>query len=127
MDWLITVPKTTPWKDYLREIRTVADGREVMNYRVRFFPKEMAANDRCFIVHDGRVRGWMKVVGLEEHTKPWTCSTTGNQWPAGKYIQRSGPFTEVDGPEYTGFRGVRRYDPDSPARVATRFLTSPAE
>lgn len=121
MDWLITIPKTTAWKDYRRELATVADRTQVMNYRVRFIPKDMSEGDRCFIVHDGRVRGWMEIVGLEDHTKPWTCTTTGTRWPAGKYIQRSGPFHEVDGPTYTGFRGVRRYE-ESPARVAARFL-----
>jgi len=109
--WVLTVPKTTAWSDYQRELAAVADGSVVMNYRVRFFPKGMQAGDRCYVVHDGRVRGWMKVVGLVDAPDEWTCTTTGRRWPPGRYIQRSGPFHAVDGPEMTGFRGVRRYEP----------------
>lgn len=124
MNWLITIPKTVSWKDYERELETVADGSQIMNYRTRFFPKEMAEGDRCYVVHDGRVRGWMKIVGLIDQDHPWTCTTTGTRWPPGKYIQRSGPFHLVDGPAYQGFRGVRRFD--AAARVADRFLAGPA-
>lgn len=125
MDWVITIPKTIAWKDYQRELATVADRTQVMNYRVRFIPKDMSEGDRCFIVHDGRVRGWMEIVGLIARAEPWTCTTTGTRWPAGNYIQRSGPFTLVDGPEYTGFRGVRKFPAAS--RVAARFIQGPAE
>jgi len=31
-------------------------------------------------------------------------------WSPGKYLQRSGKFHSVNGPEMTGFRGIRRYD-----------------
>lgn len=107
-DWLITVPKTIVWSDYKKELDAVADGSQVMNYRVRYIPKDMVVGDRCFIVYDGRVRGWMEIVGLQTADKAWQCTTTGDFWPAGKYIQRSGPFNEVDGPEMLGFRGVRK-------------------
>jgi len=110
MDWILTIPKTTRWEDYQRELDAVADGRDRMNYRTRYFPKEMQVGDRCFLVWNGRVRGWMEVVGLVDAVKPWQCTTTGRMWPPGKYIQRSGPFHEVCGPEMTGFRGVRKYE-----------------
>lgn len=109
MDWLITVPKTIDWDDYCKEMRLVEDDSHVMNYRVHYFPQEMQAGDRCFICHEGKVRGWMRIVGMENARTAWKCSTTGRPWPAGKYIQRSGPFHEVDGPKITGFRGIRKY------------------
>lgn len=108
-DWVVTIPKTIPWKDYQAELAAVADHSQVMNYRTRFFPKGMVAGDRCYLVHDGRVRGWMGIVGLVDAVLPWRCTTTGKTWPAGKYIQRSGPFHKVDGPDMVGFRGVRKY------------------
>ena len=110
MDWIITIPKTVRWSDYQVELETVKDRTSVMNYRTRFFPKEMVIGDRCYTVHDGRVRGWMDIVGLRESETGWQCSTTGAWWPAGKYIQRSGHFHTVDGPEMTGFRGVRKFE-----------------
>lgn len=109
MDWIITIPKTVRWEDYQKELETVADGSQSMNYRTRYFPKGMKPGDKCFTVHDGRVRGWMKIVGLVDSPEPWRCTTTGQEWPGGNYIQRSGPFHPVDGPEMTGFRGVRRF------------------
>lgn len=122
MEWLITIPKTVSWSDYQKELATVADGSQVMNYKTRHIPKGMKAGDRCHIVWNGRIRGWMEITGLVDKDKPWTCTTTGNRWPAGKYIQRSGPFHEVEGPEYTGFRGVREYTPPDPGRVAAQYL-----
>lgn len=110
--WVITLPKSFSWSDYQEELAAVADGSQVMNYRVRGFPHEMRRGDRCYLVHDGRVRGWMEIVGRMSRNKPWVCSSTGRQWPAGKYILRSGPFHKLDnGPAMQGFQGVRRYDP----------------
>jgi hypothetical protein len=122
MDWVLTIPKTTKWVDYEKELAAVADGSQVMNYRSRYIPKEMSEGDRCYLVHDGKVRGWMNVVGMVDMESPWTCSTTGQQWPAGKYIQRSGPFHRVDGPEMKGFRGIRKYQGPSPAKVASDWV-----
>jgi hypothetical protein len=81
-----------------------------MNYHTRYIPQEMESGDRCFLVHDGRVQGWMQIMGLVDSPIPWTCTTTGRRWPAGKYIQRSGPFHRVEGPAMTGFRGVLKFE-----------------
>ncbi len=110
MNWVITIPKTVKWSDYQKELDTVADGSVVMNYRTRYFPKEMKVGDRCYIVWNGMVRGWMEITGMGTSYKPWVCTTTGVSWPAGKYIERTGEFHPVDGPAMTGFRGVRKFD-----------------
>lgn len=110
-NWVITLPKTVRWEDYERELADVADGQMVMNYRTRYFPKGMKEGDRCYLVWNGRVRGWMKIVGLVDYKNPWVCQTTGARWEPGKYIQRSGPFHKVEGPAMTGFRGVRSFEP----------------
>lgn len=111
MNWLITIPKTVSWKDYQRELQTVADGTSDMNYRTRYIPKGMQVGDRCYVVWDGQVRGWMAISGVVERKAPWVCTTTGAVWPPGCYVQRSGAFHPVEGPAYQGFRGIRRYDP----------------
>lgn len=121
--WILTVPKTTPWPTYQKELATVADGTSVLNYRTRYIPKDMREGDRCYVVHAGRVRGWMVITGLVDHAQAWRCSTTGDTWPPGKYIQRSGSFHEVEGPNFKGFRGVRRYEPPE-VKVATRWVTA---
>ena len=76
MNWLITIPKTIPWTEYQKELASVADGSSVMNYRTRYFPKEMKIGDRCYILWDGKIRGWMLIVGLVEKDKIWETSWT---------------------------------------------------
>ena len=107
--WLITIPKTTSWETYQKEIDDVASGELVMNYKTRYFPKEMRVGDRCYVVWNGKVRGWMQIVKLLDFPRRWVCETLGEVWPAGKYIQRSGDWHPVDGPAMTGFRGIREY------------------
>jgi hypothetical protein len=114
-DWIITIPKIrTTWEQYERELEAVADRSQVMNYRIGYRPREMEPGDRCFVVHDGRVRGWMEICGVLRKTEDWRCSTTGVTWPAGWYMQRTGTFHHLpaDVQEfYPGFRGIRRYIP----------------
>jgi hypothetical protein len=108
-DWILTIPKTTSWSDYEKELVAARDWRNVLNYRTARAPKALKPDDRMFVVHDGKVRGWQVVTGVEELTS-FTCETTGAHWPGGTYIQRSGPFHYVDGPAMQGFRGIRRYE-----------------
>jgi len=109
-DWVITLPQKVEWSDYKRELDDVlSTPGMVMNYRVARFPKDMRIGDRCFVVHRGKVRGWMKIVGMKDWPNGFTCQTTGAEWRPGKYIQRAGTFMFVDGPEMKGFQGIRRY------------------
>lgn len=107
--WMVTVPKKTKWEEYQKELDAVSDKTEEMRYKTRYFPKDMSVGDRCYIVHDGQVRGWMEITDLLDEPEGFTCTTTGKEWPPGKYIVRSGTFHEEDGPEIGGFRGVREY------------------
>jgi len=107
--WVLTVPKTTEWKIYLKEIETVKDGTQEMRYKTRYFPKEMKVGDKCYVVHDGFVQGWMKITKMLDMPEGFTCTTTGNYWEPGKYIVRSGPFHHESGTPMTGFRGIREY------------------
>ena len=104
----ITVPKTVSWSDYERELDDVADGMMEMNYRLPSYPKRVTAGDRCYVVHDGMIRGWMTITGIEERTKPFQCQTTGTVWDAGVYIRRSGPFHYLSRPvPMKGFMGYK--------------------
>lgn len=109
MDWVVTVPKSTDWSTYQKELDAVKDGVYQMNYRLPHIPKGMSVGDRCFIVYDGFVRGSMKVVGINYLPKPWTCTTTGYVWQPGWYVARSGVFTVCDPLiPMKGFRGIRK-------------------
>lgn len=109
MDWVITIPKTVGWEDYQKELKAVQDYGSKMYYRVQYFPRGMATRDRIFVVWNNRIRGWMRLVGME-YKRGFVCSVTKRGWPEGNYLVRSGPFHEVDGPEMKGFRGIRKLE-----------------
>lgn len=95
---VITVPKTVDWKDYMREISKVEDWKEQMNYKLPTLPVGVKNKtiDRCYVVHDGKVRGWMKITGCQNISKGFICTTTEKNWGPGNYLFRSGPFHPVD-------------------------------
>lgn len=105
---IVTIPKSIKWKDYERELDAVKNWKCVMNFKVPFLPHDIKDIDRCYLAYDGRVVGWMKVVGAS--SAPFRCTTTGEEW-SGNFIQRSGPFHPVDKDiPYRGFRGFRYFD-----------------
>lgn len=104
---VVTLPASEQWETYEKEIEKVKDYSQVMNFKVPFFPKGVGIGDRCYVVHDGLVKGWMEIVGMEE--KEFTCSTTGVKW-VGKFIMRSGPFHRLDREiRMKGFQGFRYF------------------
>ncbi|UVX33258.1 MAG: protein of unknown function (DUF1489) [Bacteriophage sp.] len=105
---VVTLPSSEQWEDYQKEMDAVKDYSQVMNFKVPFFPKGINKGDKCYIVHDGKVKGWMEVVGMEE--KEFTCSTTGRKW-MGKFIMRSGPFHPLEREiPMKGFQGFRYFN-----------------
>ena len=110
--WVITLPQNVDWNSYMRtEVMPAADCSVALNYRVHGVPRDLRAGDRCYIVWRRRVRGWMEVTDVKHWPDGFPCLATGTHWPPGTYIQRSGLFHPVGGPEMIGFRGIRRYDP----------------
>jgi hypothetical protein len=105
---IITLPSTTSWKDYEKELRKAANYSHVLNFKVHNFPKGIHKGDRCYVVHNGLIKGWMEIVGFSE--EPFVCTTTNKQWD-GKFIQRSGPFHYLQETiPYKGFQGFRYFD-----------------
>lgn len=107
MNIIVTLPSTIEWDDYKEELDAVADGKGVLNFKVPMLPTKCSPGDRCYILWRGKIRGWMPVVGFRDGE--FTCDVTGIRWK-GKFIQRSGKFQEIDGPEMEGFRGFRYAD-----------------
>lgn len=106
MDIIVTLPQDTRWVDYEKELAAVADGSQTLNFKVPVLPNQCKVGDRCFIAHQGVVRGFHIVTGLG--VVNFTCTTTGRHW-SGNAIQRSGPFTRFRPPfiPCDGFRGFR--------------------
>lgn len=102
-DIVITLPKSVDWKDYEKELDVVKDGKQVMNFKVNNFP-QTSKGCKCYVVHNGIIKGWMEIVGLSEES--FVCTTTGRKWN-GKFIQRSGLFHKVNPIPMKGFQGFR--------------------
>lgn len=101
---LITLPSTVKWSDYEKEIDAVSDWSAEMNFKVSSVPKRVDVGSRCYVCHDGAIRGWMEISGFEE--KEFECTTTGEYWK-GKFVKRSGPFHYIEPIPYKGFQGFR--------------------
>lgn len=105
---IVTLPASVEWSDYEKEINKVADGSNVMNFKVHSFPKGIKKGDKCYLTHRGFVKGWMEIVGFSE--KSFDCNTTGKSW-TGKFIERSGKFHYLDKTiPYKGFQGYRYFN-----------------
>ena len=104
---VIPPPSNIEWSDYEKELATVSDGRQSLNFKVSNFPKGIKVGSKCYLVHRGFVVGWMRVSGMSEKT--FRCSTTGKTW-SGKFIERSGPFHYRDEEiPMKGFQGFRYF------------------
>ena len=105
---IVTLPSTTDWGDYEKELRKAANYKYVLNFKVHNFPKGIHKGDKCYVVHNGFVKGWMEIVGFSE--QPFVCTTTNRKWD-GKFIQRSGPFHYLDTKiPMKGFQGFRYFN-----------------
>lgn len=105
---IITLPSKIQWNDYEKELRKAANYKYVLNFKVHNFPKGIHKGDKCYIVHNGYIKGWMEITGFSEET--FQCTTTKQKWE-GKFIQRSGPFHYIsEKMPYKGFQGFRYFD-----------------
>lgn len=106
----VTVPRTIKWTDYEKELKSVEDWSQVMNFRVPTMPRDIDNYDRCYLCYCGAIKGWQKIVGHEK-SDGFDCITTGKHWDKGNYIQRSGPFHYLENPvPMKGFMGFRIID-----------------
>ena len=106
-DIIITIPSNIKWDDYQKEIESVKDGNQVMNFKVSNFPQKTAIGCKCYLCYKGFIIGWMKIVGMEDMS--FDCTTTGKDWK-GKFIQRSGEFHKIEPIQMTGFLGFRFFN-----------------
>lgn len=106
-DLVITWPKKRKLDSYEIELGHAAVAGQVINFRVPSTPKEVC--ERCYIVYDGKVRGWNLVLGYARRGDNEVLDPiTGKYWPAGIYIIRKPEWNVMRaGPEMKGFQGFR--------------------
>ena len=106
---LITIPKTIKWEDYEKEIDAVKDESQEMNYKVSSKPTKVDVGDRCYLCHNGFIKGWMKISNISK--KKFQCTTTGKDWDEGWYVSRTGEFHKLDKEiPQKGFMGYKYID-----------------
>lgn len=117
-DIVVTWPKTKPLLDYLAELRQADRAGDLINFRVRHLPTWHdqigdhrwngwpwgRTRPRCYMVHDGAVRGWCRIAGT-----CWRDDGEVAGWPAGWYIVRDPWWTPIEPVPMRGFRGWRWY------------------
>ncbi len=109
-DYIITIPKSIKWDAYLREVATAYKTRQSLFFRVPRKVDVVYNETKCYLVHNGAVRGWMPALTCTENPIGFTCFETGKKWPPGIYIERSPRFRLVVPVPMLGFRGIRKYN-----------------
>jgi hypothetical protein len=108
MNIAITIPKTTTWETYEKELIKAESG-DILNYRLGHIkPKRLNPGDRCYLVHDGLIRGYHIVIDVVWKSS-FHCSTTGKIWIEGYYVRRTGQFIKIPPIKMNGFQGFRYY------------------
>ena len=107
---VITIPKSIKWTDYEKELSAVEDESQEMHYKIPTLPKDVNVGDRCYLCHDGYIKGWMKISHIGK-LDGFECTTTGKDWSEGYYVSRTGPFHYLKNPiPMKGFMGYRKID-----------------
>lgn len=107
-DLVITWPKTRALDSYLKELEKANERGEVINFKIPTIPKDTTC-ERCYIVYDGRIRGYNEIISVEEQENYAVKDPlTGKYWSAGIYIVRNPLWHPLKaGPEMKGFQGYR--------------------
>ncbi len=62
-DILITIPKSIKWENYTKELINAENG-DIMNFKVPFLPKSSIIGNKCYVVYNGFIRGYMIISGV---------------------------------------------------------------
>lgn len=110
-DLILTWPKSRPLASYLRELQGAKERSEVINFRVSGRPN-VSAGSRCYMVHDGAVRGWSAIIAVA-HRGPREVRRVASDdrsgfWPEGWYVVRDPTWFPLRDPvAMQGFQGFR--------------------
>jgi hypothetical protein len=106
VDIAVTWPRSRELQSYLDELARAERDGEWINFRVPFAPKRDP--ERCYMVHDGFMRGWTAVKTVVRRGDREVRDPSGGWWPAGWYIVRDPEWHPLAEPvEMRGFRGFK--------------------
>lgn len=96
MDIIITIPKTTSWEDYKKEIQACEASEETMMcYKVHNTLRNAKVGDRCYVVYRDKIIGWMNICQIRWLDR-WNCTTTQKLMSDNYYICRNGQFRYLE-------------------------------
>ncbi len=113
-DIIVTWPKARPLGSYLAELEIAKRDDLTVAFRVPSRPSPTP--DRCYRVHDGYVRGWLRVLAVSwsNSVKRVASDPQSGFWPAGVYVTCDPEWHELKPPTpmlpMRGFQGWRWYD-----------------
>jgi hypothetical protein len=102
-DIIITVPKTTKWEDYEKELKAAESG-DILNFKVPTKPNT-TKGCKCYILYDGNIIGYHIITDVIK--QKFECTTTGKEWEYGWYVQRTGKLYKINPIPMKGFQGYR--------------------
>lgn len=107
-DIVCTWPKTRTLQSYLDELRKAENSGLTIGFRVAQRPPRHLISHRCYMVHDGAVRGWCLIFDIK-----WSDSfidpVERRNMRAGWFIVRSPHWHEIEPVPMVGFRGWRYF------------------
>lgn len=107
-DLAVTWPKGSPLSVYLERLEyAVAYGLEI-NFRVPSKPR--VTPERCYMVHDGKLRGYNLIRSIEYRGPREVEKAGGGFWPEGWYIVRAPEWHPILPVPMRGFQGYRYID-----------------
>lgn len=108
MDIVVTWPKSRSLQSYLDELERADREDKLINFRISSIPKEDVT--RCFMVHDGAVRGYTNVLKVDIYQRGEIRDPiTGHAWPDGIYITRDPEWYPIEPIPMKGFQGFRYF------------------
>lgn len=110
-DLVVTWPKSKPLSAYLKELERAVAERLEINFKV---PTRPAWAGRCYMVHDGAIRGYNLVTGIVYRRAGEVARVESDAlagfWPEGWYIVRAPEWHPIIPIPMRGFQGYRYLD-----------------
>lgn len=116
LDIVATWPKKRPLQSYLDALAAAEASGQTINFRVAILPKwDLRAladrpdrhTPRCYMVHDGAVRGYNEISCATERGDNEVVNPEGGYWPAGRYVVRDPAWHAIEPMPMRGFQGWR--------------------
>lgn len=100
MDIIITLPSAIEWKYFLKDFSEIESGKNQFLFKVSKKPKNVKTGERCFLVHDGLIRGYWII-------KEFKNTKFNDEFLEGFIIVPSSFYAIQPSPDMAGFRGFR--------------------